>query len=325
MRVSLICTVLNEAATIGGLLDSIAAQTRLPDQVVIADGGSSDGTPECIRAWSRQNPSIETLVLAVPGANISVGRNRAIERTSGDVIAVTDAGVRLDPEWLATLVGPFESDDPPDAAGGFFLADPRTLFETALAATTLPAAKETRAARFLPSSRSFAMTPGAWRLAGGYPEWLDFCEDLILDLNLRELRARIAWRPTAVVHFRPRSSLRSFFLQYFRYARGDGRADLWPRRHAIRYLTYAGAIVALGRLRPGWSLPLILLGGALYLRRPYRRLLDSETRGPRLVGAAALVPWLRLIGDLAKMAGYPMGVAWRIWRRPPAWRVQQDL
>jgi hypothetical protein len=71
--------------------------------------------------------------------------------------------------------------------------------------------------------------------------------------------------------------------------------------------------------RPWWVLA--LLGGAgAYCKTPYRRL------GKRLRGlepleqarAVAWVPIIRVIGDVAKMAGYPAGWLWRIqnWRRP---------
>jgi hypothetical protein len=36
--------------------------------------------------------------------------------------------------------------------------------------------------------------------------------------------------------------------------------------------------------------------------------------------AVAWVPIIRVAGDLAKMAGYPVGRAWRLRHRPPAWR-----
>ena len=49
MTVSLIVTVLNEARSLPALLDSIAAQTRPPDEVIICDGGSSDNTIEVLR------------------------------------------------------------------------------------------------------------------------------------------------------------------------------------------------------------------------------------------------------------------------------------
>jgi len=53
MRVSVVLTVLNEAASLPALLDSLAAQTRPPDEVVVCDGGSTDGTPSLLEAERR--------------------------------------------------------------------------------------------------------------------------------------------------------------------------------------------------------------------------------------------------------------------------------
>jgi hypothetical protein len=39
--------------------------------------------------------------------------------------------------------------------------------------------------------------------------------------------------------------------------------------------------------------------------------------------AMALVPFIRLLGDVAKMAGYPVGIWWRYSGRGPAKREQQ--
>ncbi len=52
MRVSVIATVYNEQGSILRLLDSLAAQTRPPDEVVICDGGSSDGTADLVAAYA---------------------------------------------------------------------------------------------------------------------------------------------------------------------------------------------------------------------------------------------------------------------------------
>ena len=60
-----------------------------------------------------------------------------------------------------------------------------------------------------------------------------------------EKETAFAWAPQAVVFFRPRTNLKSFWQQYFRYARGDGKADLWRLRHAIRYATYLLLVPAL--------------------------------------------------------------------------------
>ena len=102
MKISLISTVLNEARSLPTLLDSIAAQTRLPDEVIICDGGSTDNTIDLLRAERR----FPLRVIERPGANISQGRNLAIAEASGEVIACVDAGVRLDPQWLEKLVEP---------------------------------------------------------------------------------------------------------------------------------------------------------------------------------------------------------------------------
>lgn len=340
MRVSVVVTVYNESRTIERLLDSLAGQTRRPDEVVICDGGSSDGTPERIRAYVARHPErLPGLRLLVePGANISRGRNLAIAAAQGPIIAVTDAGVRLAPDWLARLIEPWcraRPGEEPLAVAGFFLPDVEGIFQTAMAATVLPLVDDIDPRRFLPSSRSVAFTKEAWAAAGGYPEWLDYCEDLVFDFALNAQRApaptAFVWAPDAVAYFRPRESLRAFWLQYYRYARGDGKADLWRKRHAIRYFTYGVAVPALvgHGLWGMWARWLgwagLLAGVAVYCRRPWQRLARVGahlSRGQRLQ-AALLVPLIRLVGDLAKMAGYPVGLWWR-WRhrRDPSvhWR-----
>ena len=87
-RTSLIVTVLDEAGTIDALLESVAAQTCPPDEVVVADGGSADGTLASLRSWSSRLP---LRVVEAPGANIARGRNLAIQSARGEVIAVTAA------------------------------------------------------------------------------------------------------------------------------------------------------------------------------------------------------------------------------------------
>ncbi len=48
-QVSVITTLLNERESVGRLLDSVGAQTDPPAEVVVADGGSTDGTQSLIR------------------------------------------------------------------------------------------------------------------------------------------------------------------------------------------------------------------------------------------------------------------------------------
>lgn len=314
MKVSVIITVRNEAHNIDDLIRSLLVQSRPPDEIVISDGGSTDETPEVVEGWIRRGAPIH--LLRCPGANIAAGRNHAITAASHEIIACTDAGTRLDPQWLAKITAPFASDH--EVAMGFFQAAPETLFERALGATTLPDLDEVDPDRFIPSSRSIAFTREAWARVRGYPEWLDYGEDVVFDLALRKAGLRFAWVPDAVVYYRPRTSVRAFFKQYYLYARGDGKANLWPRRYAIRYLTYVGAplVSILGFwYKQGWLAT--ALCAALYLYPPYRRLFRGfdDASVIERVGAIAMVPFLRWLGDVAKMIGYPAGVRWRVQQR----------
>lgn len=315
---SLITTVKNESPALPRLLASLAAQTVLPDEVIIADGGSTDNPREIIEQYT---PCLNVVLLDCPGANISQGRNAAIARARHDLIASTDAGVRLDPHWLERLLAPFSQSEPPDVVSGFFVPDPHGAFETALAAGTLPALRDIRPAAFLPSSRSIAFRKRAWTAAGGYPEWLDYCEDLVFDLALRARGARFAFAPDAQAYFRPRPTLDKFFRQYYLYARGDGKADLWLKRHLARYATYLLALpfsLWLWTQVPAFALLLWLAGALVMFGTPYRRLLDlwgPLTAVGKLI-AAGWVPVIRITGDTAKMVGYPVGVWWRIKRQP---------
>ena len=314
-HVSVIATVKNEAQTVHRLLDSLAAQTRPPDEVVIVDGGSTDGTVEVLEEYAAGG-ALPLKVLVRPGTNISQGRNAAIAETTGEIIASTDAGVRLSPNWLEELVKPFEKNRELYVVSGFFAPDPQSVFETALGATVLPVLADVKPDKFLPSSRSVAFRKEAWKRVGGYPEWLDYCEDLVFDFKLREL-GPFAFAPRALAYFRPRKSLGDFFQQYYRYARGDGKADLWRVRHAIRYATYLIALPAiflLGLWRtPLWWL-LFLAGGAIMFWTPYKRLwpmIKNYSLADK-IKAILWAPIIRVMGDMAKMVGYPVGVLWRL-------------
>ncbi|HSD83101.1 MAG TPA: glycosyltransferase [Anaerolineae bacterium] len=320
MIVSLIVTVLNEAHSLPTLLDSIAAQTRPPDEVIICDGGSTDNTIELLHAERR----FPVRVIERPGSNISQGRNAAIAAAAGEVIASTDAGVRLHPQWLEKLIEPLtpspslprSSKQGREICAGFFLPDVHTPFEVAMGATVLPQLIEIQPEKFLPSSRSVAFTRAAWQAVGGYPEWLDYCEDLIFDFALLEKYRSFAFAPEALVYFKPRGSLKSFFRQYYLYARGDGKAQLWLKRHLIRYGAYLvglPGIALLSAISP-WFFLLYLIGAVLYLKRPYQRLSSlrhSLSRSGQLQ-AFGWVPLIRVAGDIAKMLGFPVGVWWRL-------------
>ncbi len=311
---SLVITVFNEADSLEGWLDSLAGQTREPDEIVLVDAGSSDGTVERLREAARLEPRIQLHV--IPGLNVPQGRNEGIRRARNALIGVTDAGTRLEPEWLERLLAPIEGHPEVGVSGGFSAPDGRTPFEYALATIITPRISEIDADHYLPSSRCVAFRRELWDRVGGYPDWLRAGEDLVFDLRLKAAGARFAIAPEAIVRWHPRPTLREFFKQYRHYARGDGHGHLWTKRHAVRYAAYAAgaALLALSFFRP-WLLGVLAAGFGAYAGKYFRRV-HQERPFPTPAGMAAayaLVPVVMVTGDVAKMIGYPQGL-WERWR-----------
>jgi glycosyltransferase involved in cell wall biosynthesis len=316
-EVSVVATVKDEADSIESFLTALLNQSRPPDEIVISDGGSTDGTAEAIRRATENGRSRVRLVEA-PGTNIAQGRNRAIASSSGSIVAVTDAGTTPRPDWLERLVRPLESDPEMAVSGGFFEPGGSTLLQRTIAVVITPQLHELSPEGFLPSSRSVAFRRHWWERAGGYPEWLDHCEDVIFDLELKRAGAQIAYAPDARVVWSPAPSLRAVARQYIRYARGDAAAGLWAGRHAIRYGVYLSFLLLVTRLRrrPS-SFGLMVAVGRPYLARYYRRI---ERVPPGRTPREALIAWLLTplvvaVGDVAKMAGYASGQLRRLRAR----------
>jgi GT2 family glycosyltransferase len=312
--VSLVVTLFNESDSLDGWLDSLASQTRAPDEIVLVDAGSTDGTVERLRDLADRDPRVRVHV--VPGVNVPQGRNEAIRRTENALIAVTDAGTLLGPEWLERLLAPIDGHPDVGVSGGFTAPDGRTPFEYALATIITPRINEIDPDQYLPPSRSVAFRRDLWERVGGYPDWLRAGEDLVFDMRLRAAGARFAIAPGAVVRWHPRPTLREFFKQYRHYARGDGHGHLWTRRHAVRYAAYAAgvALLALSFSHPWLLIPLV--GGFAAYASKYVRRVRSERPFRTRAGMArayALVPVVMVVGDVAKMIGYPQGL-WERWR-----------
>ena len=233
MSASVVITTLNEANSIVALLDSLASQTLKPSEIVVVDAGSTDQTLSLIKSWQAAHPAPTIRTLVAKGANRSLARNLGIRKAKSTIIAVTDAGCRADRHWLERLVRPIENLKA-DSVAGFYQPTGETPFQQAVAPFVAVMPNQFNPDTYLPSSRSVAFTKDAWRVAGGYPGHLNYCEDLVFARALKS-QTRLAVAPGAIVHWRQVSTLPQFFRQIATYARGDWEADYTP--HLLKIIS----------------------------------------------------------------------------------------
>ena len=306
MKVSLVATVKDAHPFVREFLSSVRSQSRLPDEFVIVDGGSTDGTLEVLRGAEG------VTVLSEPGANIARGRNVAVRAATHGVIAVSDADCVLAPDWLEQLLQPIERGA--DVSAGFYRPLGTSFLQVCAGAAALPEPEEVRQG-WMPSARSLAFRREVFEAAGGYPEWLDIGEDMFLNHRWKESAVRMDLATGAVAFWRLRPTLASTWRQYAGYAEGDALAGMYPRRHIIRFAAY-GTAVAAAATRKRWLIGLIAAGGALHAARPIRRAWKRLPGQRPRAAAVAAVPAMMAFIDAAKMWGYLRGQSRRLERGP---------
>jgi len=286
MKTSLICTVINEERTIGNLLDSILKQTRKPDEIVIVDGGSRDNTVKVLKEHSKRFP-IPVKVIVADGANISQGRNIAIQYAHGSVIVSTDGGTVHDKDWFKNIVKNIE--DGYDVSAGLFYALPKTEFEEIVGKLFYPDMEKVPD-DWPPSSRSAAFTKKAWAKAGGYPEELYTAEDSVFNYRLKASGARYKVARNAKSYWRPRPTFRKFFKQYFTYARGNGESLLALYRYPecrMFYIFWA-LVIATGLAYLYSPLLLLFLDTAFFVGLFVKSSRVLKSVGKSLIGSELL-------------------------------------
>jgi glycosyltransferase involved in cell wall biosynthesis len=242
--VSLIVTVRNDRQGFAELLEGIAAQAEMPDEIVVVDGGSQDGTLDELRDREADLPPVRVFV--APGSNIAAGRNIAVREAQHDWIACTDAGCRPVAGWLAALR---RAREVADIAAGTFVVEGETPLDRAVACAHYPVLDEVhdddplvRLAHRLfgrdfraeqAGGRSMAFSRAAWDAAGGFPEHVYAGEDLAFSAAAIELGFGATLVEEAVVRWRPRSTWRANARMFATYTRGDIRTK-GRARHLAR-------------------------------------------------------------------------------------------
>jgi glycosyltransferase involved in cell wall biosynthesis len=97
MTITVIVCAFNEARLLPACLYSLLAQTRIPDQIVVVDNASTDGTGDV----ARRVPGV--VVVEEPRKGLVIARERGRHAASGDILAYVDADCRVPLQWLARV------------------------------------------------------------------------------------------------------------------------------------------------------------------------------------------------------------------------------
>jgi glycosyltransferase involved in cell wall biosynthesis len=124
MKYVLITSARNEQAFIAKTLDSVAAQTQLPERWVIVDDGSTDHTAEIVERYARRFPWI-TLIHRPKreGRNFAAKADAVnaalaqLQNVEFEILGNLDADVSFAPDYMGFLMQKFSTDPKLGVAG----------------------------------------------------------------------------------------------------------------------------------------------------------------------------------------------------------------
>ena len=308
MKVSVVVPVRDEEHSIRELLDSLLAQTRPPDEIVIADGGSMDATPQIIEDYIRRGAPVRLIRAgpALPGR----GRNLGAAQASFEWLAFTDAGIRLANNWLEALVAKAEGND---VVYGSYEPVIDNFFKQCAAIAYVPPPVPHDGVLIRPRSIASALLRReAWRAVNGLPEDLRSAEDLLFMARLEHAGYRIAYEPRAQVYWDLRPTLWSTFKRFLIYSRNNIRAGLfrqWQSTILFRYAVLVVLLIAALIVQPSWAwfvlaawLLLLVARAAVSIRRNRNcypaSLLQNLLRGAMVMSLLAVLDAAAILGSL---------------------------
>lgn len=305
MKISFITTILNEEESIGKLLESLRDQSVLPDEVIIADGGSTDNTLSVISNFQFKipNKNLKVKILKKIG-NRSVGRNAAIESSTGDIIVCSDAGCVLDKDWIKNITKPFE-DPQIDVVSGYYKGISKTIFQKCLIPYVLVMPDRVNINNFLPATRSMAFRKPVWEKIGGFDEKYSHNEDYVFAKKIRN-KFKIKFVKEAIVFWYPPKDFKNAFIMFFRFAYGDAEARIFRPKVFLIFLRYIIGVLLFGLAIIKMSVPILsflLLCLILYviwsIVKNYKYINDIK--------AYVYLPLLQFLSDSAVILGTVFG------------------
>ena len=236
---SVIMPVRDEAQHLRAAVAAVLAQDYPGEmEVVLAVAPSQDGTSAVAGRLASKDPRIR--VVDNPAGTTPAGLNRAIDATSGEVIARVDAHSELTPGYLRAAVEVLQEQKASNV-GGVQRAVGTSPMQRAIA-IAMSSPFGTGDARFhyggepgpIDSVYLGVFRGSTLRSLGGFDESLIRNQDYELNVRIREHGGVVWFDPRLEVIYRPRRSLRGLASQYWQYGRWK-RATLRKHPGSLRW------------------------------------------------------------------------------------------
>ena len=228
-KVTVISTVFNEVDTLPDLIQSLLYQSTPAKEIIIVDGGSTDGTWE----YLKRQKNVRSFQKV---GNRSVGRNFAISKAKNPVIAITDAGCIPEPNWLEEL-----TKTPADVVSGYYRGIAKNIFQKCLIPFVLVMPDKAGKTEFFPSTRSMAIRKSVWQKFH-FNEKLWHNEDYAYAHTLKQAGYSFYFAPKAIVNWMPRKNLKEAAWMFTRFAIGDIQAGIFRPQVKKLMIRYAIAL-----------------------------------------------------------------------------------
>ncbi len=229
---------LNEAAHIEAIARQVLGEAdRFPLKLVIADGGSTDGTREIAKALAAADDRV--LFLHNEKRIQSAALNLAVQEFGhgSEFLIRVDAHCRYPARYCEILLEE-QAATCADSVAVSMAAEGETCFQRAAAAAQNSllgnggsAHRRSGSGRFVDHGHHALMRVSAYQAAGGYDETFSHNEDAELDMRLRAAGFRIWLAGMPPIGYFPRRSPRALFRQYLSYGRGRARTLF---KHSVR-------------------------------------------------------------------------------------------
>lgn len=193
MTISVIIPAYNEEKYLPRTLDTIRGLERKPDEVIVVDGGSTDGTAAVAKKH-------DATVLTIPHRGIGFARQKGLEAASGDIVAFTDADTIVPKDWLTKIEQTLSRPGVVGVFGNFIVPDgwlPYRLYVNTIQQVGNWLWWHILRVPWAPGQNT-AFFRRAGVKAGGYPVNYKIAEDIEMVRRLMKI-GRIIYRPTLVV------------------------------------------------------------------------------------------------------------------------------